>query len=497
MAAQDVLRDLQLLFQSRYGLIHIVTEEDERALSLLHHVTDRISVPLFTWSRIEGITRVDRQGAIFDTKEPQKAMAHVAAADIEAIYHFHRLGSHLESDEIFRAQLKAGAKKLEEKNGAIVLTGTEIIFPPDLDQMTATVVLPAPGEEEYRDLLSNLLRDLSRRQYVEVSMSKGEMAGLLKHLSGLTLLEAQKILTKAIIEDGRLAPEDIQHVIKAKKAVVEREGLLEYYPVEQSMTNIADLATLKAWLRKRKNVVANPVKAEEFGLTFPRGVLLLGVPGCGKSLSAKAVASEWGLPLLKFDTSNLYNKYIGESEKNFKRAIRAAERMAPVILWIDELEKAFAVGGTEDGGVSQRILGSFLSWMQDRKKEVFIVATANDIERLPPEFLRKGRFDEIFFVDLPDTETRREIFRIHLANRGQATDDFHLDALATEANGFSGSEIEEVVVSGLYTAFSEEAVLTTADLLKEIRNTVPLSVTMGEKVEALRDWARERTVSAN
>jgi SpoVK/Ycf46/Vps4 family AAA+-type ATPase len=244
-------------------------------------------------------------------------------------------------------------------------------------------------------------------------------------------------------------------------------------------------------------VVANPLKAEEFGLSFPRGVLLLGVPGCGKSLAAKAVAKEWGLPLLKFDTSNLYNKYIGESEKNFKRAIRAAERMAPVVLWIDELEKAFASGGTEDGGVSQRILGSFLSWMQDRRGEVFIVATANDIERLPPEFLRKGRFDEIFFVDLPDPETRREIFRIHLQSRGQAVEEFDLEGLAERTNGFSGSEIEEVVVSGLYTAFSEERKLTTGSLRLEVEGTLPLSVTMAERIEALRNWARDRTVPAN
>jgi SpoVK/Ycf46/Vps4 family AAA+-type ATPase len=332
---------------------------------------------------------------------------------------------------------------------------------------------------------------------VEVNLTKEEMAGLLKHLSGLTLMEAGKILTKAIIEDHRLTPEDIRHVIEAKKAVVEREGLLEYYPVEQTMANVADLVNLKKWLGKRKNVVANPLKAEEFGLSFPRGVLLLGVPGCGKSLCAKAVASEWGLPLLKFDTSNLYNKYIGESEKNFKRAIRAAERMAPVVLWIDELEKAFAMGGTEDGGVSQRILGTFLNWMQDRKGEVFIVATANDIERLPPEFLRKGRFDEIFFVDLPDAETRREIFRIHLTSRGQDPGRFDLNHLAQESDGFTGSEIEEVVVSGLYTAFSDSQTLTTGDLQREVRGTVPLSVTMAEKVGALRAWARSRTVPAN
>jgi SpoVK/Ycf46/Vps4 family AAA+-type ATPase len=497
MPPLDVLRDIELLIQSRYGLIHIDTDEADRALSLLQHVADRISTPLFTWSRIEGIHRVGWEGSIFQTKEARKAMAHVTAADIPAIYHFHGVRQHLENDDVFLAHVKAGAKKLEAVSGAIVFTGSDLVLPPDLEPMAATVVLPAPKEEEYRDLLVNLLRDLSHRTYVEVALSKEETAGLLKHLSGLTLLEAEKILTKAIIEDHRLTPEDIRHVIDAKKAVVEREGLLEYYPVEHTLANVADLKALKGWLSKRKNVVTNPVKAEEFGLSFPRGVLLLGVPGCGKSLCAKAVASEWRLPLLKFDTSNLYNKYIGESEKNFKRAIRAAERMAPVILWIDELEKAFAVGGTEDGGVSQRILGSFLNWMQDRTGEVFIVATANEIDRLPPEFLRKGRFDEIFFVDLPDAETRQEIFRIHLESRGQDPAGFELNHLAGQSEGFTGSEIEEVVVSGLYTAFAEEQPLTTQDLEREIGGTVPLSVTMAERIGSLRAWAESRTVRAN
>jgi len=497
MPPQDVLRDLEVLFQSRYGLIHLDTDEADRALSLLQHVADRISTPLFTWSRIDGIRRVGWDGSIFETKEARKAMAHVTAAKIPAIYHFHGVGKPLESDDVFVAQLKAAIKKLEGVVGAIVFTGSDLTLPPELDPMAATVVLPSPGEEEYRSLLANLLRDLSHRQYVEVNLSKEETAGLLKHLSGLTLMEAEKVLTKAIIEDHRLTPEDIQHVIHAKKSVVERDGLLEYYPIEQTLADVADLTNLKEWLAKRKNVVTNPVRAEEFGLTFPRGVLLLGVPGCGKSLCAKAVSSEWGLPLLKFDTSNLYNKYIGESEKNFKRAIRAAERMAPVVLWIDELEKAFAVGGTEDGGVSQRILGSFLSWMQDRSGEVFIVATANEIDRLPPEFLRKGRFDEIFFVDMPDGETRREIFRIHLNARGRDPKQFDLDHLSGLSEEFTGSEIEEVVVSGLYTAFSDNHQLTTEDLEREISRTVPLAVTMAEKVGSLRAWAQSRTVRAN
>jgi SpoVK/Ycf46/Vps4 family AAA+-type ATPase len=262
------------------------------------------------------------------------------------------------------------------------------------------------------------------------------------------------------------------------------------------MANIADLVTLKGWLAKRRAVVKEPERAEQFGLTFPRGILLLGVPGCGKSLSAKAVAAEWALPLLKLDPSNLYNKFVGESESNFKRAMRAAERMSPVVLWIDELEKAFASGG-EDGGVSQRILGSFLSWMQERRGDVFVVATANDIQSLPPEFLRKGRFDEIFFVDLPEREIREEIFQIHLDSRGHDSRGFDLVTLAAQTEGFSGSEIEEVVVSALYTAFSNETALDTAAISKEIEATRPLSVTMAEKIQAMRDWAKGRAVRAN
>ena len=257
------------------------------------------------------------------------------------------------------------------------------------------------------------------------------------------------------------------------------------------------LSPSKAWLAKRQGVVSAPTRAASYGLDFPRGVLLLGVPGCGKSLSAKAVASEWGLPLLKLDPSNLYNKYIGESERNFKRAMRAAERMAPVVLWIDELEKAFAAGGSEDGGVSQRILGSFLSWMQDRRGDVFVVATANEVQRLPPEFLRKGRFDEIFFVDLPDLATRHEVFHIHLDRRGQDAATFDLEALAHATDGFSGSEIEGVVVAGLYSAFATGGELALSTLLDEVRRTRPLSVMRSEEITALRAWARERTIPAN
>ena len=378
-----------------------------------------------------------------------------------------------------------------------MLTGEGIDLPGPLKELAAHVTLPGPSDEEFRGLLAAIVQDISKAQHVDVGLSREETTHLIQHLSGLTLMEAEKILTRAIIEDGALSSKDIEHFIEAKRRVVEREGLLEYYPASKTMASVADLVTLKAWLAKRKAVVKDSERAEQFGLTFPRGVLLLGVPGCGKSLSAKAVASEWELPLLKLDPSNLYNKYIGESESNFKRAMRAAERMAPVVLWVDELEKAFASGGGEDGGVTQRILGSFLSWMQERQADVFIVATANDIQALPPEFLRKGHFDEIFFVDLPDTETREQTFQIHLDSRGHDAGGFDLVTLAEQTEGFSGSEIEEVVGSALYPAFSNEGALDTEALAFEITATKPLSVTMAEKIQKMRDWAKERAVRAN
>ena len=484
--------------RSRYGLIVLDTREEERAGGLLWHVSDRMRLPFFTWTRSRGLFRGDLEDTIYETRDPAKAFQHVALSGVGAVYHFHSLVASLEGRDLLLSLVRDAAKSLEAIDGAVVLTSDGVDLPGPLREIAARVALPGPGDEEFRDLVAQIVRDLSVRQHVTVDLSREEMNTLVKHLSGLTLLEAEKILTKAIIEDSALTSKDIHHVIEAKRSVVEREGLLEYYPVETTMSSVADLTALKAWLAKRKAVVKAPERAQQFGLTFPKGVLLLGIPGCGKSLSAKAVSTEWELPLLKLDPSNLYNKYVGESEGNFKRAMRAAEHMAPVVLWIDELEKAFATGGSgEDGGVSQRILGSFLSWMQDRRGDVFVVATANDIQSLPPEFLRKGRFDEIFFVDLPDRATRQEVFRIHLDARGHDAETFDLDGLGVETDGYSGSEIEEVVVSALYTAFANETELDTDALLSEIRATRPLSVTMEERIRAMRGWAEGRAVRAN
>jgi AAA+ superfamily predicted ATPase len=494
--APEPLHELELLIRSRYGLIVVESLEEERIATLMRLLADRMSLALFTWSRTRGLRRDGNANAVYGTNDPEQLLAHMAASQVAAVYHLEGFGPLLENAALVE-RLKELALEFGKRPGAIVVSGAGLTMPDALRRISASLTLPGPDVADYRQLLDHLLRDLGQRARVSVDIAEPDIQRLLRNLQGMTLLEAEKILTKAIVEDGKLAHDDISHVIAAKKEIVEREGVLEYYPVEDTMADVADLAGLKDWLAKRRNILTDPEKASAFGLSFPKGVLLIGVPGCGKSLCAKAVAMEWGLPLLKLDPGSLYNKYIGETEKNFRRAVETAERLAPCVLFIDELEKAFAGGGADDGGVSQRVLGTFLSWLQDRTGDVFTVATANDVSRLPPEFLRKGRFDEVFFVDLPNAEARAQIARIHLSKRNQEPATIDVEALVTATEGFSGAEIEQVIVAALYTAFNTGIPLGTELLLTETRATSPLSVVMAERVEALRSWAAGRTVSAN
>ncbi|HEX6939094.1 MAG TPA: AAA family ATPase [Longimicrobiales bacterium] len=495
MAASDPLKDIELLIRSRYCIVHVDSAEEERVCALVRYLADRLALPLFEWTRTKGLRRSDRDAPIFNTLEPAGALRHIEAARFPAIYHFRGLGPFL-GDPNVAALLREAAAPFATLDGAILVTGADVELPDAVGPMSARVALAAPSLDDYRRLLTNVLRDVDARTPVRVEMTPQDTTRLLNHLKGFTLMEAEKLLTRVVVEDGRLSPDDVRTIIEAKREIVEREGLLEYYPAEEAFADIAGLAGLKEWLARRRAVFTDPDRAAAYGLPFPKGLLLVGVPGCGKSLCAKAVAMEWGLPLLKLDPSGLYNKYFGETERNFRRAMATAERLAPVVLWIDEIEKAFAAGGEADGGVSQRVLGTFLSWMQDRDGDVFVVATANDVQRLPPELLRKGRFDEIFFVDLPDEATRRALFAIHLKRRGQAPTRFDLDALARATEGFSGAEVEQVVVAGLYTAFASNRPLSMTTLLDEAARTRPLSRTMAERIAALRAWARDRTVPA-
>jgi AAA+ superfamily predicted ATPase len=497
MPSVDIVRDLELLVRSRYALIILDTIEDDRAESVMQYLAAGLGLPLFHWNASQGLCRAGTEAAAYDTGTPAKALAFIAASPIAALYHLEGFGDFL-SDASIVVKLKAAAMHFGRNAGALIISGGGISIPDSVSSISTRVALPALELDDYRKLLGQVVRETGARMTVEVDLTDDQTNQLLGNLRGVTLMEAERILTRAIVEDGKLDASDIERVVASKRERIAKDGVLQYVPADTGMNDVIGLAGLKTWLAKRRLILTDTTRASQFGLSFPKGLLLLGVPGCGKSLCAKAVAKEWALPLLKLDAGSLYDKFIGETEKNFRKAMDTAERVAPDILWIDEIEKAFAAGGggDADGGLSTRLLGSFLTWLQDRHGDVFIVATANDIERLPPELLRKGRFDEIFFVDLPIPDARAGIFASHLRKRNQPVERFDLAALGAASDGFSGSEIEQVVVSSLYSAFADHDDLTTAMLLAEIKATSPLSRTMADKIAALREWARDKTVSA-
>jgi SpoVK/Ycf46/Vps4 family AAA+-type ATPase len=482
----DQLRELEILIRAHHPLLLVDTVEEDRVHVLLEHAAEHTGLPLFSWTQVDGLRReLPDPGHTPDSGPPHKALAFIERSNLEAIFHLRGLGPYLREPAVI-AQIKNIHKKYFGHRGALVVSGHGMDVPPTIEHLFTPINLHAPSPEAYHSFVQAVLRDLALRLHIKVQLSSADVSKLLSALHGLTFFEVQKIITQAVVEDGVLGREDIVRVLEAKRQIIERSGVLEYFPHEHDMGDVAGLDELKGWLRKRQAAFEDPKKAKEYGLSPPKGLLLIGVQGCGKSLCAKAVAAEWKLPLIRLDPSNLYNRYVGESEKNLKRAIKLAEAMAPVVLWMDEIEKALA----------QRIFGTFLAWLQDKKESVFVIATANDISKLPPELMRKGRFDEIFFVDLPREEARRRILEIHLERRNRDPAKFDLPRLVDLTEGFSGAEIEQAVVSALYTAFSRHEDLTTEAIADEVELTKPLSVTMAERIDALRDWARDRAVFA-
>jgi AAA+ superfamily predicted ATPase len=491
----DQLHELEILIRAHHPLMLVDTVEEERLHVLLEHAAEHTGLPLFSWNQVDGLCReLPDPGQTPESGPPQKALAFIERSNIEAIFHMRGLGPYLHEPAVI-ARLKNVHKKYFGHRGAIVVSGNGLDLPPEIEQLFTPLNLHAPSSEAYHAFVQAVLRDLANRHQVKVKLSSIDVSRLLAALHGLTFFEVQKIITQAVLEDGVLGPDDIAGVLRAKRQIIERSGVLEYFPHEHAMGDVAGLRHLKQWLRKRQAAFEDPRRAKEYGLTPPKGLLLIGVQGCGKSLCAKAIAAEWKLPLIRLDPSNLYNRYVGESEKNLKRAIKLAEKMAPVVLWIDEIEKALSQEDAE-GGPAQRIFGTFLAWLQDKKENVFVIATANDISKLPPELMRKGRFDEIFFVDLPDTEARTQILEIHLRKRKRSPTKFDIARLVKLTEGFSGAELEQAVVSALYTAFSRQEDLTTDAIVEEIELTKPLSVTMAERITSLRDWAKDRAVLA-
>jgi SpoVK/Ycf46/Vps4 family AAA+-type ATPase len=491
----DPAQELGLLIKSRYPIVFLETWEEERAERLVRTIARRLNKPLFVWTATKGLFRSDLPNAIYNTAQPLQALAHISSMSLVALYLLKDFQAHLE-DPIILRKLKDISEQFESREGCLIICSSVVSIPTDLKRIAVHFVLQLPSREELRRTITETVDEMRYKGNVHIGLTADEMDQLADRLKGLTGSEARRAICQAILDDNRLTQEDLPRILERKKEIIEKSSILEVYYCEDPSTSIGGMKQLKAWLAKRKKVFSR--EAEKQGLQPPKGILILGVQGCGKSQMAKTVAMDWGLPLLRLDPGKIYDKYIGESEKNLRQALTIAESMAPVVLWIDEIEKGFSYsqGSDADAGLSKRVFGAFLTWLQEKEGSVFVVATANDIPSLPPEFLRKGRFDEIFFVDLPGLEERKEIFAIHLRKRKKDPQEFDLGLLAERAKGFSGAEIEQVIISGLYSAFSGSGNLNTKLILEEIESTKPLSVTMREKIDDLRDWARERTVPA-
>jgi hypothetical protein len=518
MALSTSVHDLRTLIRSSHPLIVIETIEEERVLTLLQSVAAQERMPLFEWSITRGLTRHDGTPSLNKiTATPLAVLQHLQGLTVEAVFWLKDLAPHLQDPAVAR-QLRDVATSYNHLRSTCVITGHPITLPLDIDKIVVRLDLQLPDRDELLSMLKNVLQSLAPRTSVlrprsttvvhsilssishSTTVEQGPLANerdaILRALQGLTLHQARQVIAQCVVEDGTLSADDVQKILKRKVQVIKDGGLLEYYPLEDNRFALGGFVNLKSWLERAK--VGFSQEAKALNLTPPRGIMLVGVPGCGKSLAAKAIAREWQLPLLKLDAGRLFDKFVGESEKNFRKAIEMAESLSPIVLWIDEIEKAMAAGGGSgeaDAGLSRRLFGAFLTWLQEKKQEVFVVATANNLSLLPPELLRKGRFDEIFFVDLPDDSEREAIWKIHLELRKQDTKQFDLIKIVSASDGFSGSEIEQAVVSALYRALHQKMPLTTDLLMTELVSTVPLSVTRHEDINQLRETAQGRFVN--
>ena len=436
--------------------------------------------------------------AIYNTREPVQALANMESMTVEAVFILKDFHRHMDDPVVVR-RLRDVGQKFAANRRTVIITAPELAVPAELATLVEYFDLPLPDRDRLAEIIHDTYTRLSKTYTLKLQLDAAGVDAMSANLRGLTEEEAERAISQALVTRYALCPDSITDVLEAKKQLLRHSGMLEFIPATDNMAAVGGLENLKHWLSQRRGAWED--SAREFGLEPPRGMIILGVQGCGKSLCARAVAGEWKLPLVKFDTSAVYDKYIGETEKRIRKVFQVAEGLAPCVLWIDELEKVFAGSGPDsasaDAGVSSRLLASFLSWMQDRKSPVFVAATCNNVTVLPPELIRKGRFDELFFVDLPNQAEREQIFSIQLAKRKRNPADFDLEKVATAAKGYSGAEIDAAVQGGLYAAYSEKKELSTQSLLNALAQTVPLSVTRAEEIATLREWARTRAVPAS
>src|SRR5512133_27243 len=493
------VQELDVLVRARYPLVYLVTSEEQRLEAVLAELAETHGKTLLGWSVAKGFRRLggSKTAGLEGAKEPLAALAAIEKLSDPSLVVLKDFHPYLQDPAVVRA-LRELSHSLKSTFTTVVLLSPTLVIPPEIEKEVSVLDVPLPGYRDLLQLLKEIVGVVRQGNRAKVELTKDDADQLIKAAQGLTLAEAENAFAKAIAHDGRLSKDDVPLVLEEKRQVIRKSGLLEYYPTDVKLANVGGLDALKSWLARRGAAFSEA--ARKFGLPEPKGLLLLGVQGCGKSLTAKAIAAQWRLPLLRLDMGRIFSGLVGSSEENLRRAIQVAESVAPVVLWIDEIEKGLAgvsSSGFSDGGVSARVAGTLLTWLQEKTAPVFVDATANKIEQLPPELLRKGRFDEIFFIDLPSAAERRDILDIHVRRRGRDPGAHDLEALARRTAGFSGAEIEQAVISSLYDAFAEGRELEPAHLVRAVEDARPLSVTMREEIARLREWSRTRTRAAS
>lgn len=492
----DRYHDLKVILRSRTPIIIIETRDEARILEILQSLTiggfGDTYMPLFRWTFTDGLQRIDIALEPQPlNSEPGEVLKHIRAVSKPGIYVLLDFHPFLE-DPLHVRLIKDICIRYRDVPRQIVLISHNVELPSELESFSARFDMALPTENERRKIIQRVANEWTTENpgsRVQADSKAYEM--LIKNLSGLTYHDTEQLARNAIVVDGAITKSDLPGVMQAKYELLNRGGALQFEYDTARFSDVGGLMRLKKWLSQRKSVFRGDDSAAH--LDAPKGILLLGIQGCGKSLAAKATAGIFGVPLLRLDFGAIYDKYHGETERKLRESLKTADVMSPCVLWIDEIEKGIAGRGGETG-TTQRVLATFLTWMAEKKSHVFVVATANNISALPPELVRKGRFDEIFFVDLPGKTIRAEILSIHLRRREQRVGDFDIEPLAEAMQGFSGAEIEQAVVAAFYAAHAQQETLSTSHILNEVEQTRPLSVVMQEQIHALRTWADRRTV---
>jgi len=489
--------ELQTLLASRVPLVVMESREEGRAMEVLRDAAMRAqrgkNWGIFQWTVTEGLLRIDVDlgGAQKTLAQPEQMLKHIRATTMAGIYVLLDFHPYFEKPEFVR-MLKDIAQDYKKCARTVVLISHEMTLPKELDHLAARFKMSLPNKQDRHAIVMRMAREWAQQKGGMPEIDIKVVGKMVDNLGGLTEHDVERLARQAIFNDGALTEDDMKPLLAAKYQLLNKGGTLSFEPDTARFAEVGGMKNLRRWILQRKGAFDGSAP----GLDAPKGVLLLGVQGCGKSLAARAAAGVLGVPLVRLDFGALYSKWHGESEKNLRESLNSAESLAPCVLWLDEIEKALS-SGDGDSGTSRRVLGAFLTWLAEQRARVFIVATANDITALPPELVRKGRFDEIFFVDLPSPAARLEILNIHCKKREVLIGENDMKVLAARSEGFSGAEIEQAVVSALYSAHANNQKADARLIAAEMDATKPLSVVMGEKIADLRDWARERTVPAD